>query len=132
MLLLLKVAASGGNSEDLSRSLHLLDPDRVECHLVLWCDTKSCPPSVSRCQQCCTGFGSADIAVVKTSGKRERCGKKDQVMKYHGNIYLHFLTKCLKQHDVKFAFEKIAVTKNAQHSLPDSVKLMLEGKGVTF
>ena len=127
MLLLLKIAASGGNSEDLSRSLHLLDPDRVEYHLVLWCDTKSCPPSVSRCQQC-----SADIAVVKTSGKRERCGKKGQVMKYHGNIYLHFLTKCLNQHDVNFAFEKIAVRKNAQHSLPDSVKLMLEGKGVTF
>ena len=69
---------------------------------------------------------------MKTSGKRERYGKKGEVMKYHGNIYLHFLTKCLKQHDSKFAFKKIAVTKNTQDSLPDSVKLMLEANGVTF
>ena len=79
MLLLLKVAPSGGNSEDLSSSLHLFDPDRVEVkqyHLVLRCDTKSCPPSLSRCQQCRTAFGSADIAVVKTSGERERYEKR--------------------------------------------------------
>ena len=79
MLLLLKVAPSGGNSEDLSSSLHLFEPDRVEVkqyHLDFQCDTKSCPPSVSRCQQCRTAFGSADIAVVKTSGKRERYRKK--------------------------------------------------------
>ena len=135
MSLLLKVAPSGGNSEDLSSSLHLFDPDRVEVkqyHLVLRCDTKSCPSSVSKCQQCRTVFASADIAGVKTSGKRERYGKKGEVMKYHGNIYLHFLTKCLKQHDSNFAFEKIAVTKNTQDSLPDSVKLMLEAKEVTF
>ena len=53
-------------------------------------------------------------------------------MKYHGNIYLNFLTKRLKQHDSNFAFEKIAVTKNTRDSLPDYVKLMLEAKGVTF
>ena len=58
--------------------------------------------------------------------------KKGKVMKYHGNINLNFLTKCLKQHDSNFAFEKIAVTKNTQDSLPDSVKLMLEAKAVTF
>ena len=99
MLLLLKIAPSGGNSEDLSSSLHLFDPDRVEVkqyYLVLRCDTKSCPPIVSRCQQCRTAFGSANIAVAKTSGERERYGKKGEVMNYHGNIYVHFLTKCLK------------------------------------
>ena len=51
-------------------------------------------------------------------------------MKYLGNIYLHFLTKCLKQHDSNFAFEKIVVTKNTQDSLPDSINLMLEAKEV--
>ena len=103
----------------------------VSYNFCLRCDTKSCLPSVSRCQQCRTTFGSADIAVVKTSEERERYGKKGEAMKY-GNIYLHFLTKCLKQHDSNFAFEKIAVTKNTQDSLPDSVKLMLEVKGFTF
>ena len=103
----------------------------VSYNFCLRCDTKSCLPSVSRCQQCRTTFGSADIAVVKTSEERERYGKKGEAMKY-GNIYLHFLTKCLKQHDSNFAFEKIAVTKNTQDSLPDSVKLMLEANGVTF
>ena len=135
MLLLLKVTPSGGNSEDLSSSLHSLDPDSVEgkqYHLFLRCDTKSCLPSVSRCQQCRTVFGSADIAVVKTSGERERYGNKGEVMKYHGNIHQNFLTKCLKQHDSNFAFGEIAVTKNPQDSLHDSVKLMLEAKGVTF
>ena len=79
MFLLLKVAPGGGNSKDFSSSLHLFDPDRVEVkqyHLVLRCDTKSCPPSLSRCQQCRTAFGSADIAVVKTSGERERYEKR--------------------------------------------------------
>ena len=76
-------------------------------------------------------FGSADSAVVKTSGERERYGKKGEVMKY-GNIYLYFLTKCLKQHGSNFTFEKIAVTNNTQNSLPDTVKLMLKAKGVTF
>ena len=51
-------------------------------------------------------------------------------MKYHGNIYLHFFKKCLKQHDSNFASQKIAVTKSTQDSLPDSVKLLLEAKGV--
>ena len=87
---------------------------------------------MSRCQQCCTAFGSADIAVVKTSGERKRYGKKGEVMKHYGNIYLNFLTKCLQHHDSNFAFQKIAVTKNTQDSLPDSVKLMLEAKEVTF
>ena len=58
--------------------------------------------------------------------------KKGEVMKYHGNIYPHFLTKCLKQYDSKLAFEKIAITKNTQDSLPDSIKLMLEAKEITF
>ena len=78
MLLLLKVAQSCGKSEDLSSSLHLFDPDRVEvkqCHLALRYDTKSCSPSVSRRQQCGTAFGSADIAIVKTSDERERYEK---------------------------------------------------------
>ena len=127
MILLLKVAPSRGNSEDLSSSLHLFDPYRVEvkqCHLVHRCDTKSCPPSVSRGQQCRTAFGSADIAIVKTSDERERYKKKGEVMKHHGNIHLYFLTKCLKEHDSNFAFEKIAVTMNTQDSLLDSVKLI--------
>ena len=51
-------------------------------------------------------------------------------MKYLGNIYLHFLTKCLKEHDSNFAFEKIVVTKNTQDLLPDSITLMLEAKEV--
>ena len=49
---------------------------------------------------------------------KRKIWKKGEVMKCHGNIYLHFLIKCLKQHDSNFAFEKIAVTENT----PDSVK----------
>ena len=64
---------------------------------------------------------------MKIFGERERSGKKGEVMKYQKNIYLHFLTKCQKEHDSNFAFEKIVVTKKTLNSLT-----MLEAREVTF
>ena len=64
---------------------------------------------------------------MKTFGKRERSGKKGEVIKYQRNIYLHFFTKYQKEHDSNFAFEKIVVTKKTLNSLS-----MLEARGVTF
>ena len=64
---------------------------------------------------------------MKTFGKRERSGKKGEVIKYQRNIYLHFFTKHQKEHDSNFAFEKIVVTKKTLNSLS-----MLEARGVTF
>ena len=64
---------------------------------------------------------------MKTFGKRERSGKKGEVIKYQRNIYLHFFTKYQKEHDKNFAFEKIVVTKKTLNSLS-----MLEARGVTF
>ena len=101
----------------------------LKLNLVLRCDTKSCPPSALRCQQCHPG--SADISAMKTSAERQRYEKRVQ-LKYHGNIYPSFLTKCLKQHDSNFAFGKITVTKNTQDSFPGWVKLMLDAKRVLF
>ena len=69
-----------------------------------------------------------DIVVLKTTDERERYGEKGEVMSYHRNIYLHFLTKCLKQHHSNFPFEEIAVTKNTQDSSLFFVKSLLEAK----
>eukprot|EP00794_Sanderia_malayensis_P004341 gene4341-4918_t len=55
-----------------------IDPDRQqsgEYQLVHRDDTKSCPKSVSRCQQCHIAFQSSDVVLIKTTGVREKTTK---------------------------------------------------------
>ena len=79
--------------------MELLDPDRIsgkQFELVSRLDNKRCPKSVQRCEQCRVAFQQADIVLVKTVGVRERTDKSGKLVKYMGNVYLHFLTSVLK------------------------------------
>lgn len=58
-----------------------------------------CPKSVQRCEQCRVAFGKNDVVLVKTVGSRERTDKNGKSIKYQGNVYLHYLTTCLKEYD---------------------------------
>ena len=84
--------------------LQLWNPDRVSnkiYNLVVRGDHKACPKQVSRCEQCRVAFQACDIAIIKTTG-HNAYDKNGKIIKYQANIYLHFLTNCLKQHDKKF------------------------------
>ena len=78
--------------------MNFLDPDRIsgnQYELVSRDDGKLCPKSVQRCAQCRVAFHQADKVVVKSVGVRERTDRSGKIVKYTGNLYLHFLTKCL-------------------------------------
>ena len=68
--------------------------------------------------------------LVKSVGIRERTDKSGKVVRYSGNVYFHFLTKCLKEHDQKFEFSAITVPARTLQFLPDGGKAMLEAKGL--
>eukprot|EP00794_Sanderia_malayensis_P005835 gene5835-6532_t len=112
-----------------------LDPDRQqsgEYQLVHRDDTKSCPKSVSRCQQCRIAFQSSDVVLIKTTGVREITDKDGKQKRYTGNIYLHYLTKCLMSYDQKFDFVKVNVPKGTQELLPAHAVESLRAKGLTL
>lgn len=112
-----------------------LDPDRQqsgEYQLVHREDTKSCPKSVSRCQQCRIAFQSSDVVLIKTTGVREITDKDGKQKRYMGNIYLHYLTKCLKSYDQKFDFLKVNAPKKTQELLPARAVESLRTKGLTL
>lgn len=75
-------------------------------------------------------FQQADIVLVKTTGVRERTGKSGKFVKYTGNVYLHFLTKCLKEFDQRFSFSAITVPSKTLTFLRDGSRESLEAKGL--
>ena len=90
----------------------ILDPDRItgkHYDLVHRDDNKLCPKSVQRCEQCRVAFNHADKVLVKSVGVRERTDKSGKIVKYTGNVYLHYLTTCLKEYDQNFSFNAITV-----------------------
>jgi len=89
-----------------------------------------CPKKVQRCQQCRHSFTDADKFVIKTSGSREVTDKTGVKKTYPGNIYLHFLTKCLKTYDQKFSFAAIVVPDATREQLHDNWKPILRKKGI--
>ena len=110
----------------------LLDPDRVnhKYQLVARSDTKLCPKQVARCEHCRISFQSFDIAEIKTVGLRERYDKKTgEIVKQQANVYLHFLTECLKQYDQKFKFSSVMVSNRTQEHLPSASLDLLKSKG---
>ena len=89
-----------------------LNPDRIKgqlYELVYRDDNKTCPKAVSRCEQCRVAFNNSDIVLVKTAGVRERTDKSGKIVKHTGNVYLHYLTKCLRSYDQQFSFNAITV-----------------------
>ena len=49
-------------------------------------------------------------------------------MKYTGNVYLHFLTKCLKEFEQNFKFSAVTVTSKTLKFIPDGISKNLEAK----
>ena len=74
------------------------DQEVQQQYLLVYRDnTKLCPKSVQRCEQCHLAFSSPpDILVVKTVGIRERTEKLGERKKYRGNIHIHFVQKSLR------------------------------------
>ena len=113
-------SASAGGS---ANTVFLLDPDRQidkTFYLVHRKDTKNCPKTVTRCEVCRRAFNEANnLVVVKTNGERELYNKKVQKKrKATGNVYLHYLFKCLSEFDQAFSYTKIIVLKDTIQKLP--------------
>lgn len=55
-----------------TQNLLMLDPDRIsgkQYDLVHRHDTKLCPKTVMRCEQCRIAFNQADVVLVKSVGR---------------------------------------------------------------
>ena len=93
------------------------NPDRktsVRYDLVHRSDTKNCPKKVSVCNSCPIPYGPQDIALVRTTGTREFITKSGKEKQVSGNIYIHFLDKCLKKQTKEFSYKFIHVSKKTQ------------------
>lgn len=111
----------------------ILNPDRItgkQYDLVHKDDTKLCPKSVSRCEQCRVAFNTSDKVIIKSVGVLERTDKSGKIVKYTGNIYLHYLTNCLKEYDQNFAFNAINVPSRTMNFLPKGSRETLIAKGL--
>lgn len=95
-------------------------------------DTKQCPNQVKRCESCKRNFATSDYIVIKTTGAREYMNKNGKLMKQVGNVYLHYLTNCLKEHDQKFEFHHISVSKQTQSHLSKDNLRSLKDRGCTL
>ena len=124
----------GGRPNNDENKLNFPDPDREvqqQYLLVYRDDTKLCPKSVQRCEQCRLAFSSRpDFPVVKTVGIRERTEKSGERKKYSGNIYIHFVRKCLRSYNLNFCFDMVKVPQRTLTRLPNSWKEGLRNKGV--
>ncbi|KXJ09617.1 hypothetical protein AC249_AIPGENE23030 [Exaiptasia diaphana] len=71
-----------------------------------------------------------DKAIAKGMKDIFKDAKNVKVVRYTGNVYLHFLTTCLKDYDQKFEFSAITVPKRTLQFLPDGGVSMLKAKGL--
>lgn len=114
--------------------MSFLDPSRTietEYMLVLRSDHKLCPKQVKRCQYCRRDFLSKDLLVIKTFGDRgEFENERGQLVPTEGNIYVHFLTKCLTEYDGKFLFSEVVVPDRTRQKIPASWKPLLISSGI--
>lgn len=86
--------------------------------------------SVQQCEQCRVAFHQGDKVVIESVGVREHTDKSGKIIKYTGNLYLHFLTKCLSGYDQKFAFSAIMVPAHTFTFVPEGGRAILEAKGL--
>ena len=97
----------------------ILDPDHDPSQsltLVLRSDHANCPKKVKRCEACKIAF-SSEMVVIKSAGEREFTKKNGERVHQVGNIYLHYLTKCINQFKPNFKFSDIDVLKSTQNGL---------------
>ena len=99
-----------------------LDPNRTclkSFTLVHRKDKINCPTKITRCHSCKLRFEDADIVLVKTQGEREWFDKKNgKSRKSSGNVYIHYLRKCLEEYDLTFNFSYVIVLKETLKHLP--------------
>lgn len=129
-----QVNNDSNQDNDIPAELAFLDPDREQNKqymLVLRKDYKLCPKRVTRCQQCQIAFTEeSDKFVIKTRGMRERPPDKGGKKLYEGNVYLHFLTDCLKKWDKKFKYEAVIVPNSTKEKTQDKWKPYLRKRGI--
>ena len=97
------------------------NPERTvtkKYYLVHRQDVKMCPKKVTTCQSCPNAFLPSDIVVIRTVGTRVYLDKHGKEKTATGNIYLHFLEKCLKNHEKSFSYSKVHITKRTQELCP--------------
>ena len=127
-------APNNPEQETFADAVDSLNPFRIETrlyHLVHREDTKNCPQQVARCEQCRFNFTNADTVLVRTNGVREfTCPKTGKQRRQSGNIYLHYLKKCLEGHDDKFSFSAIVVLKETLKYLPTGSAKKLANQGL--
>ena len=68
--------------------------------------------------------------IIKSVGFRERTDESGKIVKYTGNIYLHYLTNCLKEYDQNFAFNAINVPSRTVTFLPKGSRETFVAKGL--
>lgn len=111
----------------------MLDPDRAsqqDYDLVHRSDNKMCPKTVQRCKQCWIAFGRNDVVLVNTVGSHERTNKNGKTVKYQANVYLHYLTSCLREHDQNFSFKTVVLSPRTLALLPDNSRQIFLDKGL--
>ena len=70
--------------------------------------------------------------VVKTVGLRDSVDKEGKRKKVTGNVYLHFLTSCLREYKSDFNFTMLSVPKSTQERLQARAKDSLKTRGIVF
>ena len=116
--------------------LSFLDPSRHQSGqytIVVRGDHKLVPKSVKKCQQCRMDFNDMnDKCVIKTVGAREVTDDSGKRKTYTGNIYLHFLKKCLESYDFNFDFNQVIVPEKTKDQTPESWKKALRKHGLNI
>lgn len=105
-------------------------PRQTAYHLVHKRYKKSFPASVQRCQECRICFTDMDWVAVKTTALQEYTNKEGRRVKsVGGNIYLHYLTKCIHEYDQNFSFSSARVSRDIQSVLRENELEKLKEKG---
>lgn len=108
-----------------------LSPDRDGLKLLQLVarSDKLCPKMVKRCESCRFNFETTDTVVIKSVGIREFTNSDGKRIKQKANVYIHYLTNCLKEFDDDFSFSKITVPKSTQIILGTASCSRLQAKG---
>ena len=113
-----------------------LDPMRAanakQYDLVYRKDKTNCPKQVKRCESCKFQFNVSHVVLVRTMVNRSWTDKNGNKRNTSGNVYLHYLITCLKDHDDDFSFNKVTVLKETINRLPYDSKQKLKKQGLCF
>ena len=72
----------------------------------------------------------SDKLVIKTVGLKEFTDKLGNKKTSSGNLYLHYLTKCLKSYDNNFTYGMVIVPRQTKEDIPEIWKAALRKKGI--